>query len=57
MHDRSMMASSERAVHSILRHWADVDEGIAEPTSAAQSRAIATAVERRLAEQGWSAQG
>jgi hypothetical protein len=37
-----------------LRHWADVDERIADAENAATSRAIATAVEQRLVEQAGS---
>ncbi|MEU7905012.1 hypothetical protein [Actinoplanes sp. NPDC049118] len=37
-----------------LNCWADVDERMSDAEGAARSRAIATAVGQRLAEQGWS---
>jgi hypothetical protein len=37
-----------------LRYWADVDEGVSDAQGAAESRAIADAVEQRLVEKGWS---
>jgi hypothetical protein len=37
-----------------LRYWAEVDERLSDAEGAAKSRAIATVVGQRLAEQGWS---
>lgn len=37
-----------------LQYWADVDERLSDVEGATKSRAIATAVEQRLAEHGWA---